>query len=60
MNYMKLKHATFILLQAEYLFKENPQGRMFHPEYTREVNELFKSLNRYGKLLHIDSKIHLA
>lgn len=33
-------------MQAEYLFKENPEGKMFEPEYTRAMSNLLDSIEK--------------
>ncbi|XP_076302141.1 adenylate kinase 7 isoform X2 [Lasioglossum baleicum] len=32
---------------AEYLFKENPEGKMFHPEYTRTMRSVLDAIEKF-------------
>ncbi|XP_071878435.1 adenylate kinase 7 [Bombus fervidus] len=36
---------------AEYLFKENPEGKMFEPEYTKAMASVLEMIDKYGNFV---------
>ncbi|OAD61392.1 Adenylate kinase 7 [Eufriesea mexicana] len=42
---------------AEYLFKENPEGKMFEPEYTEAMNSVLDMLDKFGNLVLPEDKV---
>lgn len=46
----KIKPDDPIDFLAEYLFKENPEGRMFDPSYTREGEKMLNDFENIKKM----------
>ncbi|KOX76790.1 hypothetical protein WN51_11117 [Melipona quadrifasciata] len=43
--------GLLILLQAEYLFKKNPEGKMFEPEHTSAMSSILDVIDKYGSFV---------
>ncbi|KAK1121780.1 hypothetical protein K0M31_010091 [Melipona bicolor] len=39
------------LFQAEYLFKKNPEGKMFEPEHTSKMSSILDMIDKYGSFV---------
>ncbi|XP_048262402.1 uncharacterized protein LOC125385229 [Bombus terrestris] len=42
---------------AEYLFKENPEGKMFEPEYTNAMASVLEMIDKYGSFVLPEEEI---
>lgn len=49
----RVKPADPIDFLAEFLFKENPEGRMFDPAYVANADDMFKIIEEYQDRLGI-------
>ncbi|CAD1473437.1 unnamed protein product, partial [Heterotrigona itama] len=51
-------HSNLLIqfFQAEYLFKKNPEGKMFEPEYTRTMSSILDMIDKYGSFVLPDEE----
>lgn len=47
----EISNSNSFLFQAEYLFKENPEGKMFEPEHTNAMASILNMIDKFNTFL---------